>query len=196
MGKPLPGATLDHEPIPASNKAMPHRIEIVEGDITKLDVDAIVNAANTALAPGGGVCGAIHRAAGPELADACTRLGGCETGEAKITPGFRLAARHVIHAVGPVWDGGERGEDELLASCYRNSLARLREHGLASIAFPAISTGIYAFPPERAARIAVKTVLEALDDGEASVRVVLCCFCRESRRYHEEALAAAMSERA
>lgn len=175
---------------------MPNRIEIVEGDITTLDVDAIVNAANTALAPGGGVCGAIHRAAGRELADACTRLGGCETGEAKITPGFRLPARHVIHAAGPVWGGGERGEDKLLASCYRNSLALLRENELASIAFPAISTGIYGFPPERAARIAIKTVLDVLGEGPGGERVVLCCFGPESRRYHEEALAAATSERA
>ena len=175
---------------------MRHRIEIVEGDITKLDVDAIVNAANTALAPGGGVCGAIHLAAGPELADACARIGGCETGEAKITPGFRLPARHVIHAVGPVWGGGERGEDKLLASCYRNSLALLRENGLSSIAFPAISTGIYGFPPERAARIAVKTVLDVLGEGTGGERVVLCCFGRESRTYHEEALAVATSERA
>jgi O-acetyl-ADP-ribose deacetylase (regulator of RNase III) len=176
-------------------RSMPNRIEIVEGDITTLDVDAIVNAANAALAPGGGVCGAIHRAAGPELAEACARLGGCDTGEAKITPGFRLTARHVIHAVGPVWGGGERGEDKLLASCYRNSLERLREHGLASIAFPAISTGIYGFPPERAARIAVKTVLDVLGEGPGGERVVFCCFGPESRRYHEEALAAATSER-
>ncbi len=176
---------------------MPHRIEIVEGDITKLDVDAIVNAANRMLAPGGGVCGAIHRAAGPELAEACARLGGCETGEAKITPGFRLPARYVIHTVGPVWGGGERGEDRLLASCYRNSLALLREHGLASIAFPAISTGIYGFPPERAARIAVRTVLDALQGPSREARrVVFCCFGPESRKHHEAAFAAAMSERA
>jgi O-acetyl-ADP-ribose deacetylase len=175
---------------------MPHRVEIVEGDITTLDVDAIVNAANSALAPGGGVCGAIHRAAGPELAEACVRLGGCETGEAKMTPGFNLKARHVIHAVGPVWGGGERGEDKLLASCYRNSLKRLHERGLASIAFPAISTGIYGFPAERAARIAVRTVLDGLKDLPASARVVFCCFGPESRKTHEEALAAATSEKA
>ncbi len=125
---------------------MPDRIEIVEGDITRLDVDAIVNAANQMLAPGGGVCGAIHRAAGPELAEACARLGGCETGEAKITPGFRLPARYVIHTVGPVWGGGESGEEVLLAACYRNSLALAAEHGLSTIAFPAISTGIFGFP--------------------------------------------------
>jgi len=175
---------------------MPHRIEIVEGDITTLDVDAIVNAANSALAPGGGVCGAIHRAAGPELAEACARLGGCATGEVKITPGFNLKARHVIHAVGPVWGGGERGEDRLLASCYRNSLTLLHERGLASIAFPAISTGIYGFPAERAARIAVRTVLDELKHLPASSRVVFCCFGAESRKHHEAALAAVMSERA
>ncbi len=170
---------------------MAPRIEIVEGDITRLAVDAIVNAANTALAPGGGVCGAIHRAAGPELAEACAKLGGCATGEAKITPGFRLPARYVIHAVGPVWGGGMSGEDRLLASCYRNSLALLRENDLTSIAFPAISTGIYGFPPERAARIAARTVLDELNDLPASFRVVLCCFGPESRKLHESALAAA-----
>ena len=175
---------------------MPGSIEIVEGDITALDVDAIVNAANSSLAPGGGVCGAIHRAAGPKLAEACAKLGGCTTGEAKITPGFNLKASYVIHAVGPVWGGGERGEDRLLASCYRSSIERLREHGLASIAFPAISTGIYGFPPERAARIAVKTVLDVLGEGPGGERVVFCCFGPESRRYHQEALAAARSERA
>ena len=127
------------------------RIAIVDGDITALAVDAIVNAANTMLAPGGGVCGAIHRAAGPDLAEACAKLGGCDTGEAKITPGFRLPARYVIHTVGPVWSGGGANEDLLLAACYRNSLALAEAHGLKSIAFPAISTGIYGFPPDRAA---------------------------------------------
>jgi O-acetyl-ADP-ribose deacetylase len=170
---------------------MRQRIEIVEGDITKLDVDAIVNAANTMLAPGGGVCGAIHHAAGLELAEACAKLGGCATGEAKITPGFRLPARYVIHTVGPVWGGGMSGQDRLLAACYRNSLALAAEHGLTSIAFPAISTGIFGFPPERAARIALNTVLDALKDGEASGRVVFCCFGAASRERHEAALAAA-----
>ncbi|HMK42392.1 MAG TPA: O-acetyl-ADP-ribose deacetylase [Methyloceanibacter sp.] len=174
---------------------MQGNIEIVEGDITALDVDAIVNAANSALAPGGGVCGAIHRAAGPKLAEACAKLGGCATGEAKITPGFDLKASYVIHAVGPVWGGGERGEDRLLASCYRSGIERLRERGLASIAFPAISTGIYGFPPERAARIAVKTVIDVLGEGPGGERVVFCCFGPESRRYHQEALATATSER-
>jgi O-acetyl-ADP-ribose deacetylase len=171
---------------------MPDRIEIVEGDITALDVDAIVNAANKMLAPGGGVCGAIHRASGPELAKACAELGGCETGDAKITPGFRLPARYVIHTVGPVWEGGESGEDRLLAACYRNSLALAAEHGLVSIAFPAISTGIFGFPPARAARIAVATVLDGLPDAPSIRGVVFCCFGRDSQAHHERALAAAL----
>ena len=171
---------------------MRERIEIVEGDITRLDVDAIVNAANTMLAPGGGVCGAIHRAAGPELAEACAELGGCETGEAKITPGFRLPARYVIHTVGPVWQGGERDENYLLANCYRNSLVLAVEQGLASIAFPAISTGIFGFPPAPAADIAVTTVRGALSDLPSIARVVFCCFGEESRTLHETALAAAL----
>ena len=166
------------------------QIEIVEGDITTLDVDAIVNAANEALAPGGGVCGAIHRKAGPELAAACAKLGGCATGDAKITDGFGLPARHVIHAVGPVWGGGERGEWKLLADCYRNSLKLAQENGLKSIAFPAISTGIYGFPPDRAALIAVRTVRETLPDVPAVERVVFCCFGAESRDLHEQAFAA------
>ncbi|HEU0016766.1 MAG TPA: O-acetyl-ADP-ribose deacetylase [Methyloceanibacter sp.] len=173
---------------------MRDRIEIVEGDITRLDVDAIVNAANNMLAPGGGVCGAIHRAAGPELAEACAELGGCDTGEAKITPGFRLPARYVIHTVGPVWGGGERGEDRLLANCYRNSLALAAGHGLTSIAFPAISTGIFGFPPDRAAHIAVGTVRDALPDFPSIERVIFCCFGRESRAHHETALAAALDK--
>lgn len=170
---------------------MPHRIEIVEGDITSLDVDAIVNAANRTLLGGGGVDGAIHRAAGPELREACKLLGGCETGEAKITPGFNLPARYVIHTVGPVWGGGERGEDRLLAACYHNSLALALTHDLASIAYPAISTGAYGFPPGRAARIALRTVLAALDDTTEVERVLFCCFGAESREHHEAAFAAA-----
>jgi O-acetyl-ADP-ribose deacetylase (regulator of RNase III) len=158
---------------------MPARIDIIEGDITTLDVDAIVNAANEALAPGGGVCGAIHRTAGPELAAACAKLGGCATGAAKITPGFGLPARHVIHAVGPVWGGGERGEGKLLADCYRNALTLAAETGLKSVAFPAISTGIYGFPADRAAFTAARTE-----------RVVFCCFGRESYELHEAAVAA------
>jgi O-acetyl-ADP-ribose deacetylase (regulator of RNase III) len=170
---------------------MTDRIAIIDGDITTLSVDAIVNAANTMLAPGSGVCGAIHRAAGPELAEACAELGGCDTGEAKITPGFRLPARYVIHTVGPVWDGGEANEDLLLASCYRNSLALAAKHGVRSIAFPAISTGIFGFPPDRAASIAVRTVRDTLPDLPSIERVVFCCFGSELRRHHEAALAAA-----
>jgi O-acetyl-ADP-ribose deacetylase (regulator of RNase III) len=168
---------------------MRDRIEIVEGDITRLDVDAIVNAANRTLLGGGGVDGAIHRAAGPELRAACEVLAGCETGEAKITPGFRLTARYVIHTVGPVWGGGERGEDKLLAACYRNSLALADKHSLSSIAFPAISTGAYGFPPQRAAMIALKTVLDNFDSSPSIERVVFCCFGAESRQHHQDALA-------
>jgi O-acetyl-ADP-ribose deacetylase len=166
---------------------MAGRIEIVEGDITGLDVDAIVNAANKTLLGGGGVDGAIHRAAGPELKQACAALAGCETGEAKITPGFLLKARYVIHTVGPVWGGGERGEDRLLANCYRNSLILASEHGLASIAYPAISTGAYGFPPERAALIALRTVTDALEEATTIERVVFCCFGASSRACHQAA---------
>jgi len=148
------------------------RLEIIEGDITGLDVDAIVNAANSSLLGGGGVDGAIHRAAGPELVAECRMLHGCRTGEAKITRGYRLKAHHVIHTVGPVWNGGTRGEPELLASCYRNSLALARQHGLKSIAFPAISTGIYRFPKELATEIAVREVNAHAGDE----RVIFCCF--------------------
>jgi O-acetyl-ADP-ribose deacetylase len=168
---------------------MPHRIAIVEGDITRLEVDAIVNAANNSLLGGGGVDGAIHRAAGPELRQACAALGGCDTGQAKITPGFNLPARYVIHTVGPVWGGGERGEDRLLAECCRNALALALEHRLASIAYPAISTGAYGFPPGRAARIALRTVLASLQNNAAIQRVVFCCFGPDSVRHHHDALA-------
>src|SRR5271157_5546037 len=144
------------------------RIEVIEADITTLDVDAIVNAANNTLLGGGGVDGAIHRAAGPGLLEECRKLGGCPTGEAKITRGYRLPARHVIHTVGPVWHGGGRGEDDLLASCYRNSLKLVTGHGLKSVAFPAISCGIYAFPIDRAAAIAVREIRSFLE-GEPAV---------------------------
>lgn len=172
---------------------MTDRIEIIDADITTLGVDAIVNAANEALAPGGGVCGAIHRAAGPELAAACARIGGCPTGQSRLTPGFALPAKHVIHTVGPVWGGGERGEGPQLGSCYRTALRLAAEHGLSSIAFPAISTGIYGFPPDRAALIAVRTVRETLPEVPGIERVVFCCFGPDSRGLHEAALAATES---
>jgi O-acetyl-ADP-ribose deacetylase (regulator of RNase III) len=166
---------------------MPHRIEILVADITTLAVDAIVNAAKRTLLGGGGVDGAIHRAAGPELLAECRTLGGCDTGEAKITRGYRLPARHVIHTVGPVW-GAEGGrEDALLASCYAQSLALAKAHGLASVAFPAISTGAYGFPADRAARIAVGTVADALEGDRHFARVVLCCFAPASAEHHREA---------
>jgi O-acetyl-ADP-ribose deacetylase (regulator of RNase III) len=151
-------------------------LEIAEGDITKLDVEAVVNAANERLLPGGGVCGAIHRAAGPELAEACAKIGSCPTGRARITPGFRLRAKHVIHAVGPVWRGGKSGEDELLAGAYLSSLELARDHGITSIAFPAISTGIYGFPLERATKIAVATVADFLRANNLPEHVTFACF--------------------
>lgn len=164
------------------------RIEITVADITTLDVDAIVNAANEALAPGGGVCGAIHRAAGPALADACAAIGHCPTGDARITAGFGLPARHVIHAVGPVWRGGDDGEDGLLASSYRASLELARLNVLRSLAFPAISTGIYGFPADLAAEIAVATVAETVAaHPEAFDRIVLCCFDEPSAARHARA---------
>jgi len=169
---------------------MPHRLEIIQADITTLDVDAVVNAANRTLLGGGGVDGAIHRAAGPELLAECRTLGGCETGEAKITRGYRLKARHVIHAVGPVWRGGEHGEDRLLANAYANSFALAKAHGLRSIAFPAISTGVYGFPADRAAIIAVRTLAKALERDTQFERVVLCCFSQASAQHHEAALRA------
>ena len=167
---------------------MPGDIEVHSGDITKLEVDAIVNAANDRLAPGGGVCGAIHRAAGPALARACAEIGGCPTGQARITPGFALPARHVIHAVGPVWHGGGQGEDDLLAGCYRACLALARGHGLASIAFPAISTGIFGYPLARATGIAVDTVRALLSEEEAITRVIFAVFGAEAERAYRAAL--------
>jgi len=168
----------------------PARLDVLVGDITTLAVDAIVNAANRTLLGGGGVDGAIHRAAGPELKTECERLGGCDTGSAKITRGYRLLARHVIHAVGPVWNGGGKNEEELLASCYRTALALAAQHRLASIAFPAISTGVYRFPTDLAARIAVGTVASEISAAPRGLeRAVFCCFSDESARHHMNALA-------
>ena len=164
------------------------RLEVITADITTLSVDAIVNAANTSLLGGGGVDGAIHRAAGPELLAECRTLGGCATGDAKITEGYRLPARHVIHAVGPVWNGGGHGEDALLASCYSTAIELCHQHNLGSVAFPAISTGVYRFPADRAAAIAVKTVAEALPSAPSLTRVVFCCFSADSARLHEQAM--------
>lgn len=154
------------------------RLEIIEGDITSLDVDAIVNAANKSLLGGGGVDGAIHRAAGKQLVEETRTLGGAETGEAKITKGYNLPAGHVIHTVGPVWHGGKSKEDELLADCYRNSLALAVQHGLRTIAFPAISTGVYSFPLERATRIALTEMGRFLQDDSTLEKVICCCFGR------------------
>ena len=152
------------------------RMTAIEADITTLAVDAIVNAANESLLGGGGVDGAIHRTAGPRLLAACRVLGGCPTGQAKMTAGFDLPARHVIHTVGPVWNGGGEGEDDLLRSCYRHSMALAEDAGLHSIAFPAISTGVYRFPLDRATGIAVATVAEALETTQVIERVTFCCF--------------------
>ncbi|MDS4021273.1 MAG: O-acetyl-ADP-ribose deacetylase [Candidatus Competibacter sp.] len=168
--------------------AHPDRIRIVEADITQLRVDAIVNAANRSLLGGGGVDGAIHRAAGPDLLVECRALGGCETGQAKITGGYRLPARHVIHTVGPVWQGGERGEPELLAACYRNSLRLAIERGLRTIAFPAISCGVYGYPPDQAARIAVRQVRAFLAEDDRIETVYLVCFGEDIRQSFQQAL--------
>ncbi|MCP9625859.1 O-acetyl-ADP-ribose deacetylase [Rhodopseudomonas palustris] len=167
-------------------------LEVVVADITTLALDAIVNAANSSLLGGGGVDGAIHRAAGPQLLAECRSLGGCATGDAKITHGYRLPARHVVHAVGPVWHGGGSGEDTALASCYRRALELCQQNDLASVAFPAISTGVYGFPPERAAPIAVRTCIEALSAMPVVTRVVFCCFSEPGAALHRAALSAAL----
>lgn len=165
------------------------RISLATGDITRQQTDAIVNAANKTLLGGGGVDGAIHRAAGPSLLEECRKLNGCRTGEAKITCGCNLPARFVIHTVGPVWRGGTNGEDELLVACYRNCLALAEQHGISSTAFPAISTGAYGFPPERAARIAVRTVRTFLADHLSAGRVVFVCHGSETYRIYQRILA-------
>ncbi len=164
------------------------KIEIIKGDITKLKVDAIVNAANSTLLGGGGVDGAIHRAAGPELLEECKTLGGCKTGEAKITKGYNLLAKFVIHTVGPVWYGGNNNEDELLANCYRNSLKLAVENNIKTIAFPAISTGIYHFPLERATRIAVKEVKDFLDKTDSIEKIYFVCFDEQTHSIYKNVL--------
>ncbi len=166
------------------------RLDICVADITTLDVDTIVNAANRSLLGGGGVDGAIHRAAGPQLLAECKTLGGCATGSAKITRGYRLKARHVIHAVGPVWSGGGSDEEELLAGCYRGALDLAAAHALGSIAFPSISTGVYGFPADLAARVAVGTVASEISATPRGIaRVVFCCFSAESAEHHKDAFA-------
>ncbi len=167
---------------------MSQRIKVVEGDITKQNVDAIVNAANTRLLGGGGVDGAIHRAAGPELLEECRTLGGCETGQAKITRGYNLPAKHVIHTVGPVWHGGQQGEDELLANCYRNSLTLAVEHEVRTIAFPSISTGAYGYPMDRAAKIAVSEIRAFLSNALVIEQVLLVCFGEKAFHMHDQAV--------
>ena len=164
------------------------KIEVIEADITSLQVDAIVNAANESLLGGGGVDGAIHRAAGPELLEECRAIGGCPTGDARLTRGYNLPAKYVIHTVGPVWRGGNQGEDELLAACYRHSLSLALRQKIRSIAFPAISTGAYRFPLDRAASIAASETKRFLDTYPQFDRVIFCCFGAEAKRAYEQAV--------
>lgn len=171
---------------------MNDRIEIVQGDITKLNVDAIVNAANKTLLGGGGVDGAIHRAAGPKLLGECRTLSGCHTGEAKITKGYNLPSKFVIHTVGPVWHGGNNNEDYLLSKCYKNSLILAVEHKIKTIAFPAISTGIYSFPIERAAKIAIETIRDFLSEDEILAKVIFVCFSESDYNIYKNLLSSYM----
>lgn len=168
-------------------KMMKNRVDIVQGDITRQKVDAIVNAANNSLLGGGGVDGAIHRAAGPELLEECRKLNGCPTGEAKITEGYRLPARWIIHTVGPVWHGGNRGEAQLLASCYRNSLKVSQQRPIHSIAFPSISTGIYGYPIESACQIALKEIKHFLEGNSSVRKVMVVCFDKHTYRCYQDA---------
>jgi O-acetyl-ADP-ribose deacetylase (regulator of RNase III) len=182
-GQPVTGKTCQ-----LKGGSIMKRLEIILGDITKVETDAIVNAANKTLLGGGGVDGAIHKAAGPELLEECRRLNGCETGEAKLTKGYRLPAKYVIHTVGPVWRGGDHGEDGLLAACYRNSLRLAVEYGIKTIAFPSISTGAYRFPVRRAARIAISEILKFLNEDKSIEKVLMVCFDNETFKAYEEAL--------
>ncbi|MCM8596676.1 O-acetyl-ADP-ribose deacetylase [Accumulibacter sp.] len=168
---------------------MPTALRVMRADITTLAVEAIVNAANSSLLGGGGVDGAIHRAAGPELLRECRLLGGCPTGGARLTKGYRLPARYVIHAVGPVWRGGGSGEAELLAACYRNSIALAEAHGVSTLAFPGISTGIFGYPVEEAARVAISAVRSATADSQTLREVIFCCFSAGDLRVYETLLA-------